>query len=463
MWSVSSTLFYQGMRISAQIILARLMAPKYFGIFALSMVMMSLGHYLLENGLVIVLIRSKTLNDHEIWTIYVAQQLLALLMMGVLFFATIILVRIYQEVDLYWMSILLGTSLWVDAELTFTKALYARRLEYRFPSIVSIVAVFVSTLAALLCAYLGWGLLALVVQHSLYYWVQWLLLLIRSPKLIRARFDWNYFKNAWLFSGRLMLSGLINTAYESGLTLWIGFFYSPLILGYYAQALKVRDALSQAFLDAINRVSFAYLSRIQNEQERFAMRSKEIMQGSILVLAPVLLGIVSISELLIKVAFTDVWQPMRLILILLAFQACFIPWHKMNLNALLVHGQSDVLLKLEIIKKTINGLIILFVVMFEWELTQALTLLLATNGVSVYLNASYAQSVLKYPFYKQAQHFFAALLPAIVMMVCVYLMSDLISNLIILIVLGVVVYTTLVYLIYRDRIRLIYNSLAESS
>ena len=89
---------------------------------------------------------------------------------------------------------------------------------------------------------------------------------------------------------------------------------------------------------------------------------RRAIKTSSFVLWPALVGIIVIANPLIRLLLTEKWMEavpyLRIFCIVCAFQ----PIHTTNLNAIRAMGRSDIILRLEIIKKSIGIAILLMVI-----------------------------------------------------------------------------------------------------
>jgi O-antigen/teichoic acid export membrane protein len=68
-------------------------------------------------------------------------------------------------------------------------------------------------------------------------------------------------------------------------------------------------------------------------------------------MAPLMIGLASVSEPAVKLILTDKWLPSVFYLRIFCISFMFYPIHTANLNAIKAMGRSDLFLKLEIAKK----------------------------------------------------------------------------------------------------------------
>ncbi|CAA6811849.1 MAG: Unknown protein [uncultured Sulfurovum sp.] len=117
------------------------------------------------------------------------------------------------------------------------------------------------------------GFLALYLSHKKFH--------IKFVSLQKAQVLF-YLKDGWyIFTSKIAVE-----FYSTASTIIVGFFVSPLILGYYALALKIMFAIGN-LLDPITRVMYPYLLGVyQNSNQSFIKRNKQLSLLILLIMVP---------------------------------------------------------------------------------------------------------------------------------------------------------------------------------
>jgi tetratricopeptide (TPR) repeat protein len=146
----------------------------------------------------------------------------------------------------------------------------SRRFCFARLSKIIFAAQVVSGVAAVVLATMGWGVWALV-------WQQVVLMGVRSALL--------WWWGGWSPAGRgslgalakmapysvsVMASDLVTALYNKVPQLVLGKIYLDATLGYYDQAIKLKDLPVQSAMQSVQQVTFPALARIAHEQPKFA-------------------------------------------------------------------------------------------------------------------------------------------------------------------------------------------------
>ena len=163
----------------------------------------------------------------------------------------------------------------------------------------------------------------------------------------------------------------------------------------------------------MNRVAFPVLSQIQDDNDRLLRVYEKYIQFASFLIFPVLMIMCGCAKPLVLFLLTEKWLDCVPFMQIICFTLLTNCITTINLNLLYVKGRSDLVLRLEIIKKSI-AFVILFVSMFFSIKVMCYGQLLYAL-IATYLNTHYTKKILDYTFRRQiksvAPYFFISLIP----------------------------------------------------
>jgi len=466
MWSSMGSFAFQIVRILTQILLARLLWPEAFGLLAIVMAFVSVANYLIENGLTLFLIRKKELNENDSTTLFYANVSFSLIMVLIFFVISPYLSIYFKEDSLDLMLRITSISIFFNALGSVHKAILTRQIEFKGQTIIMLLSAIISGIIAIASAYLNFGIWSLVIYNILYQLVQTILLLNVYHYFPKGKFDKEFLKESVIYSWKLMLSGLIHTLYENIFSIIMADLYSVSSLGYYSNALKIRDGAAQTLTDSIQRVSFPVLSTFQDEKQKLRETSSKILKLTVFVIFPLLFGLAATSSSIVKVVFSDLWLGMIPVMQVLAFNGLLIPLHKINLNILTVIGRTDLYLKLEIIKKIIAFSTIGLMLILKIDMIGLLWGLLLNAIFGYLINVYYVDKFINYSLIDQVKDIINIFISSIIMSLFVYGIDIFTSfgslmTLSLQVIIGMIIYVFLSYIISREEFNTILSILAR--
>ena len=92
---------------------------------------------------------------------------------------------------------------------------------------------------------------------------------------------------------------------------------------------------------------------IKNDNVRLKAVCKQLMKMVIFIIAPVLMIMGVLAEPLFRFLFTEKWLPAVPYFQILCINGVLFPLHSYNLNILSVKGRSDLILRLEIVNRSL--------------------------------------------------------------------------------------------------------------
>jgi len=344
---------------------------------------------------------------------------------------------------------LMALNLWLSAFLTVPTALLSKKLDFKTLMKVSISAITVSGGIAIYLASEGWGVWAIAVQTLSSTMVGGLVLWRVNSWRPSWRFSWDSFARLFSFGGFLFFSSLIDRISTQLYTLIIGKSYSALDLGYFYRASSTKDFPQGVLAGIFSRVIFPVFSSHAGDVNKLKEGLNTALVTTMAINLPLMAGLLMTADELVPILFGPRWEGAIPILKVLSGLGAFWPMHLANLNILMALGHSRLMLKLEIIKKTLFILTIILasqisVIAIAWGM-------LILGGMGIFINTWYTKKFLQYGALEQVKAVMPYVLVTSAMMLAVgvtqYLLvtDSMITMLLSKISVGVLIYILLCY------------------
>jgi len=442
-WSFIDSFANQGVTFVVGIILARLLTPYEFGLIGMLTIFIAISQSFIDSGFSSALIRKKECSQADYSTVFYFNLLAGILLYAILFLSAGLISNFYNEPQLISLIKILSLSLIFSSLSIIQRTILTKDLKFQIQTRISVISALGSGLIGLYLAINGYGVWSLVWQNVskfafnaifLWVWIAW------KPSYV---FSKSSFKDLFSFGSKLLLSGLIDTIYRNVYYLIIGKYFSARELGYYTRADQFRMLPSQNLNVIISRVSYPVLATIQDDKEKLKASYRRLIQSSMLLTFPLMLGMAAVAKPLIVVLIGEKWLPAVPYLQLLCFLGIFYPLHALNLNMLQVKGRSDLFLKLEIIKKILAVPIIIIGINFG--IIPMIHGMIINTLFAYYLNSYWSGKFIDYSFLRQLLDilpifFIAAATSAIVYLFGIFYSYSDISQLIIQLILGAILF-----------------------
>jgi O-antigen/teichoic acid export membrane protein len=392
-WSFTEKFGLLGVQFIVSIILARLLSPSEFGLLAMVSVFSLLAQVVVESGFGQALIQKQDATHTDESTAFWFNLLTGCLMTLSLYFCAPAIASFYEQTELEAITRVVAFNLVINSFSVVQNALLQKELLFRQRTIASLTGVIISGAAGIIMAMNGYGVWALVIQILANNAIRTLMLWIVHPWRPAFLFSTASFRTLFKFGSNLLLSGLSNTIFNNIYLLIIGKLYSATALGYYQKAKEFILASSTSFSQVIAQVNFPVMSKLQEDPERMRGAFREVLQNTLFIIFPGMIGLAITAPSLIYLLIGEKWMPCVPYLQLLCVNGSLIPVHLLNLNIITALGHSGLFFRLEILRKILVSISILLTyrygvigLLYGQVTTSLLALLVNCHFTHRYLN-----------------------------------------------------------------------------
>jgi O-antigen/teichoic acid export membrane protein len=257
------------LRLGSLMILARLLGPKDFGLVGMVTAFTGVLTLFRDFGLSAAAVQRTTVTEEQISTLFWINLLLGALLSFVALAMAPVIAAFYHEPQLLGVTSVLAIGFLFNAAGIQHAAILQREMRFTALSVISVVALTVSTAIAVYAAKAGYGYWALVsmtvtppIIATIGFWLTtgWVPGMPRKLAEIRAMMH---------FGGSLTLSGLLVYIAYNADKVMIGRFWGADAIGIYGRAYQLVNIPIDNLNSAVGEVAFSALSRLQNDPIRF--------------------------------------------------------------------------------------------------------------------------------------------------------------------------------------------------
>jgi len=416
-WSAVNTFGVQLLQLVIGIILARVLMPTDFGIIGILFIFTSISIVLIDGGFSQGLIRKKDATNKDFSTVFFLNLLVSILLYVLLYISAPLIARFFVQPALVTYSRILFIIILIFPFYLIQQAQLFKKLQYKTIAIVNIISVSVSGTIAIILAFRGFGVWALVIQqiclHSMR-WINYTFFVRWKPLLV---FTKSTIKDLWRFSLPVLGQTSLNALFSQIYFIIIGRFYPIQQVGYFNQANKYSETVNYAAQSILSAGTFPVLSTIQDDKERLLSVYRKLITSVSIITFPFVVFLIVAAEPVVVTLITEKWLPSVVLLQLLLFANIFTPMFTINISVLNAQGFSNISLKLEIIKKSL--IVISILACFSFGIKTMLTGFVVVNYIA------YAISMVSIK--KSLEHFYR------------HQLRDILSNLIVSGIVGIAI------------------------
>lgn len=423
-WSSVERFSVQGIQFAVMIIMARVLTPDDYGLVGMLAIFIAISQSLIDSGFSQALIRKLDRSQTDNSTVFYFNIAVGIVLYLALFFCAPLIARFYTQPLLIPLTRLIGLGLIFNSLAVVQRALLTVELDFKTQAKASLIGALLSGVTGIWMAYNGYGVWSIAVQQIVNLGVVTLALWILSHWKPAWSYSWKSFRELFGFGSKLMLSGLLNTAFENIYLIVIGKVYKAADLGYFTRAQNFSSLISANTTGILQRVTYPVLCSIQNDDDRLRDAYRKLLRLAAFIIFPLLVGLGAVGRPLILTLLTDKWLFSATLLIPLCLSGMWYPVHAINLNLLQVKGRSDLFLRLEVIKKLVAVCVLCITI--PMGLLPMCWGMVLTSIIALIINTHYTGKLIGLGFFKQ--------------------MKDLLPSLILSLIMGVAVYTTMHYI-----------------
>lgn len=457
-WSAVEKFSTGGVLFLANIILARILTPKDFGLLAIINIFIIIAQTFIDSGFSNALIQKKDRNQIDYSTVFFFNLAISIGLYLILFISAPYISLFFDNPQLTQLTRIVGLNLLIGALVSVHRTRLTILLKFKSQSLITLSSSIIAAVVSIYFAYKGIGVWALVLLSLINISLQTILFYIITkwhPSLV---FSSAAFKKLFSYSSKLLGASLIHQLYRNIYTIVIGKFFSPTELGYFNRADTLAMYPAQTIGQVISRVAFPIFSRIQDDNNRLGNAYSKYIIFSSLIIFPIMIGIIVLAKPLTLLILTDKWLPMVPLLRILCIDWMTDHLCMINLNVLYVKGRSDLALKLEIIKKILA--ICFFFISLYWGIIGVCWGRVLYGFLAVYLNSFYTKRLIGMSLIKQLKAIIFPLITALLMGFSIeiieycniYIGYGSFTQLVLSTIIGIIMYIGIIYFFKRKYI-----------
>lgn len=368
------------------VLLARLLTPADYGCIGMLTVFTHIASAFVTMGFASALIQKKRPTEEDYSTIFFWNEGISILMYIILYIAAPFIAQFYRIPLLSDVLRVQGLILIINASASIHANRLTKQFKFKKLAIVALASNIFSAIVAILMAYNGFGVWALVAQslssgivRNMIFWItnKWKPLFVFSMKSFKELFSFGFY---------VFLGNMVNQIGNSVQTLLIGRIYNASQLGYYSKATHTESLAAHSISDVLLQVTYPLYSELQHQREAMISAISKITMAVSYITFPIMALLILLAKPLFIILYSDRWLPSVpyfQLLCLGGFAACL---QGVNYQPIAAIGKSKLLFKWTVIKRIV-GTTILIGGLLLWGIIGLLIALVIYNIFLYVVNA----------------------------------------------------------------------------
>ena len=448
-WKFLEQIISQIVSFTISIVLARLLTPHDYGVVALVNVFIVIAGVFVTSGFSTSLIQKKDADELDFSTIFYCSLALACIIYLILFVSAPFIADFYHNMQLSLVVRVFGLTLPILAVNSIQQAQVARHLAFKKIFFSTTVATVVSGIFGIAFALMDFGVWALVFQYLISNIASMFVLFIQISWRPKLMFSLKRAKSLMSYGWKVMAADFLGTFFAQLRSLVIGRFYAPSALAFYNRGQQLPNLLSNNIDTTISSVLFPYMSQAADDPKKMKEIVRRSLRISSYIIMPLMLGLMVTSKPIIILLLTSKWINAVPYMQWLCVASALSTITNTNLQVMRASGRSDILLKIELIKKPVYLLLLLISIKIS-VIAVAITMTIYSFYAAI-VNIRPNQRIIGYSYGEQLREIAPSLILSIVMAIVIWPISLLtlpaFGTLIIQIICGATFYLLCSYLL----------------
>lgn len=461
----SAVIWRSGSQILAQIItwgstllVIRLLDPADYGLFAMTQVVISFLAFLNGWGFASALVQSDSVDPFRIRQAFGLLLLLNALLAALQYFGAPLAAAYYGQPMVAELLRVQALIFLATPFIALPEVMMSRTLDFRRQAIVNLFAALAGAGTALGCALAGYGVWTLVYAPIALFWTRAIGLTVAARLLVWPSFDFRGCGQIVGFGSAVLFSQFFWLVQSQSDIFIAGSRFEPYALGLYAEALFLAQIFMAKFVPPLNEVAFPAYSRIKHDLPAVQRSFLKTVRLLTLVAAPFYCGLAVVAAPMVETLFGTKWlgmapyiQLLSLALLVMTVQILFAPVN----NALGKPSMS--------MFASLGGAIIFptaFLIGARWGLEGIAWAWLVAAPLLLIVTARLSAPLMGVSLLDVGRAMLPGLAPALVMAIGVGVAEQSLGalgwaapvRLVLLVTMGVALYTALLWLLEREAI-----------
>lgn len=308
-WNSLGIIITQVWHYLVYIILIRILKPEDFGLLAMIIALTGFANIIRDAGFSAALIQKESINEDHMSSCFWLNLVIGCCFTLFFYYTSAFFSNFYSQPDLELLFKVISFDFIITSIYLVHNALLQKELNFKKISIILITCSFISGIIAIILAFLGFGVWALVGRTLIMSLCSMILYVFWSTWIPRFRFQLQAIKE--IFSYGINFTGVQILRYWSQKIddILIGRYESSTLLGYYSTAYSFLLLPQSILKRQVYHVFFPAFSIIQSNINKQRVLYLKLTEVTVFFYFPLMLGLFSISEELVFIFFGTKWSP----------------------------------------------------------------------------------------------------------------------------------------------------------
>lgn len=317
-WNAIAMAVNQVVNIGRLTILARLLTPADFGLYAMALVFVTFFQMFGDMGTSSALIHKQKFSDSMASSVFFFNIFFGAILSTVLFFSSPLIAALYHEPLVTTLFKGIAIVFFISSLGYVHNSLIQKEMKFKFVAFSTMAANFLSSIVCIAAAFSGHGAMSLVYQAVSYASILAFMIWIFEPWRPKLVFSIDDLKSIFHYTSHLTASNVLNYFARNADNFLIGRYLGNAQLGIYSMAYNMMLFPLQRISATLSNVLFSAFSKMQNDNLKFKEAYLNVIYFISMATFPLMLITMALADLIIVTFFGAKWYGVIDIYIILA-------------------------------------------------------------------------------------------------------------------------------------------------
>jgi len=465
-WVALTNIFRQVLQIVSLFILARLLTPDDFGLFAILMLFVGFMQMFSDMGTGAALIQIKDPSEKLLSSVFFFNLFVGLLLCLLLISISGLIATFFGNPHIQELLQIISIIFIISSFGVVQKALYDKQMDFKKITLIESISQLIGLIFAIISAMKGLGIYSLIIQALSSNTIRVVLIWFYSNWRPLFHFTIEDITQIWDFTKNYTLFDTINYFARNADNFLIGKFLGSPALGVYSIAYRIMLYPLQNISRTLLRILFPAFAQIQDDNMKFQKAYLRVIFFIALISFPIMIGMMATADIFVPILFGDKWKNLDILIMILAPIGMIQSIITTTGSIYMAKGNTRTLLKIGIINSIVT--VTFFIIGLPFGIKGVALFYVISNLIMLYPVLKLAWSQIELSVKRGIFEIFPILLLSIIMGFIVVFLGKIFNifyhneylQLIIMILGGIIVYYLLIRLKYGD-IRTILSELKK--
>lgn len=352
-WKFLERIFAQIVSFVVSIVLARILLPDDYGIVSIVLIFITFADVFVNSGFGTSLIQKKDADEMDFNSIFYSSLFVSTIIYFILFLLAPLIANFYKMPLLTNVIRVFGIRIIISSYNTVQHSYVSRKMQFKKFFFSTLFGTILSGFVGIIMALNGFGVWALVAQYLTNTIVDSLILTFTIEWKPKLMFSLKKAKSLMNYGWKVLAADFSGVFFDQLRSLIIGKMYSPADLSYYNKGKQIPTIISDNVSASIMSVLFPAMSNNGENKEEVKKMVKKSTKIITFITLPCLFAVAAMSKPIILILLTSKWENSIIFMQLLSITAAIGIVSGISIQSIKAIGRSDILLKLEFIKKPV--------------------------------------------------------------------------------------------------------------